>query len=71
MKYKQGDVLQFGYEWLLVLGEPNSEEQWPNVTIGTEKLFLGGYNPQTDRNCTLPVLFNIFDIKRKVEENET
>ena len=66
MKYKQGDVLQFGDEWLLVLGESDSEEH-PNVTIGTEKLFLGGYNPQTDRNCTLPVLFNIFDIKRKVE----
>lgn len=70
MKYRVGDVLLFGDEWILVLNEPDPQVH-PNVTIGDEDLFLGGYDPNTDPNSTYPVLFNIFDIKRKVEENET
>lgn len=66
-EYKVGDVLQFGNEWLLVLDQPGI----PNVTIQRNDLFLGGYNPITDfSSIDSEVLFNIFDIKRKVEDNE-
>lgn len=66
MKYKVGDVLLFGDDWMLVL---NDDKETPNVTIARDTLFLGGLNPHTEKGFDLPVLFNIFDIKRKVEEN--
>ena len=67
-KYKVGDVIQFGDEWLLILDQPKV----PNVTIEKYTLFLGRYNPITDYDGTFEnrVLFNIFDIKKRIENNE-
>ena len=64
-KYKVGDVIQFGDEWMLILDLPEN----PNVTIKKETLFLGGYNPIGDGcHVTCEVLFNIFDIKKRIED---
>ena len=63
-KYKVGDVIQFGDEWMLILDLPEN----PNVTIKKETLFLGGYNPIGDTSMDHEVLFNIFDIKKRIED---
>lgn len=63
-KYKVGDVIQFGDEWMLILGLPEN----PSVTIETSNLFLGGYNPIGDTSMDHEVLFNIFDIKKRIED---
>ena len=63
-KYKVGDVIQFGDEWMLILDLPDH----PNVTIKTSNLFLGGYNPIGDTSMDHEVLFNIFDIKKRIED---
>lgn len=63
-KYKVGDVIQFGGEWMLILDIPEN----PNVTIQKETLFLGSYNPIGDTSMDHEVLFNIFDIKKRIED---